>query len=345
LIWPPFGETIPTSAAAPRLSKSRPKESKVELRQLRYFAAAVDHRSISKAAKAVHATQSTLSHQILRLEQELGLQLLDRSAAGVELTAAGKVLKDAADVILNELNRVRLNLRDMRTIEGSLEVVAGVHSFAREVLPGCVARFLKRHPQVELSTEQVMDVQLADRLRERDFGMAIGDDLRRPEEFDFEPLYQEEFVLLVPKDHPLAARSRVRLMDIHRVQVASGGANVPFMSELNDQLSAVGVHPEFVMAMARPADLVDVLERCGISVIITSNVPPPDNAVTVRLEDPIPLRTVGVIRPAGRPASALEDAFVQIVIDELRTSKSFDCTLVPPRRAASARARAEAALQ
>jgi hypothetical protein len=99
------------------------------------------------------------------------------------------------------------------------------------------------------------------------------------------------------------------------------------------------------MAMARPADLVDVLERCGISVIITSNVPPPDNAVTVRLEDPIPLRTVGVIRPAGRPASALEEAFVQIVIDELRTSKSFDCTLVPPRRAPSARARVEAALQ
>jgi DNA-binding transcriptional LysR family regulator len=75
----------------------------VELRQLQYFAAVARHRNFTRAADELYVTQSALSQQVRRLEAELGLELLRRTPAGVELTAAGADLLERADAILAEV--------------------------------------------------------------------------------------------------------------------------------------------------------------------------------------------------------------------------------------------------
>ena len=79
----------------------------MELRQLRYYVAIVDHGSLSRAATVLHVAQPALTQQLRQLEQELGAQLLHRSAQGVLCTDAGKVFYEHAQAILKQVGDAR----------------------------------------------------------------------------------------------------------------------------------------------------------------------------------------------------------------------------------------------
>ncbi|MBR7784395.1 LysR family transcriptional regulator, partial [Undibacterium luofuense] len=75
----------------------------MELRQLRYFVAIVDHGSLSRAARVLHIVQPALTQQIQALEEELGAMLLHRSAQGMQATDAGKLFYEHAQAILKQV--------------------------------------------------------------------------------------------------------------------------------------------------------------------------------------------------------------------------------------------------
>ena len=77
----------------------------MDLRQLEYFAAVARHRNFTRAAEELYVTQPALSQQVRRLERELGLELLTRTSAGVDVTAAGQELLARAESILAEVGR------------------------------------------------------------------------------------------------------------------------------------------------------------------------------------------------------------------------------------------------
>ena len=79
----------------------------MELRQLRYFVAIVEHGSLSRAARVLHVAQPALTQQIQQLEAELGAQLLHRSAQGVLATDAGKIFHEHAQAILKQVGDAR----------------------------------------------------------------------------------------------------------------------------------------------------------------------------------------------------------------------------------------------
>ena len=79
----------------------------VDLRQLEYFAAVARHRHFTRAAEELYVTQPALSQQVRRLERELGLELLTRTSAGVEVTPAGQELLARAEAILADVGRAR----------------------------------------------------------------------------------------------------------------------------------------------------------------------------------------------------------------------------------------------
>ena len=97
----------------------------MELRQLEYFVAVARHASFTRAADALWITQSALSQQVRRLEAELGVALLHRSARGAELTPAGEELLARAEAILGEVDRARAALdRHAGAVRGRVRVAA-----------------------------------------------------------------------------------------------------------------------------------------------------------------------------------------------------------------------------
>ena len=122
----------------------------MELRHLRYFAALAEQLSFTVAAQKVHVTQSTLSHQIRQLEEELGCRLFEREGRRVTMTEAGELF----------LERVRNALREVdegvSTVRFAAEEMTGVvrigatHTFNLHIIPRCVSLFLDRHPSVRV---------------------------------------------------------------------------------------------------------------------------------------------------------------------------------------------------
>src|SRR5688500_17615443 len=97
----------------------------MELRQLRYFVGASEAGSLLKASTTLHVAQPALSLQIASLEHEVGARLFARSSRGVTLTEAGKVFLEHAKVVLADVDRARMAVRDVSAVPSG-DVVVGL---------------------------------------------------------------------------------------------------------------------------------------------------------------------------------------------------------------------------
>jgi LysR family transcriptional activator of glutamate synthase operon len=126
----------------------------VDIRQLRCVDAVARHRHFTRAAEELHVAQSALSHQIQRIERELGTPLFERSSRRVIPTDAGKVIAVRARRVLAELNGAREEIDELRGVRrGRIWIGALLPAGAIDV-PGLLARFSQAHPGVEVGLRE-----------------------------------------------------------------------------------------------------------------------------------------------------------------------------------------------
>src|SRR6266542_4886118 len=123
----------------------------MELRQLRGVEAVARHRHFTRAAEELHVAQSALSHQIRRLEQELGTPLFERTRRRVRTTEAGRSIAARARRVLAEVDGARQEIDELRgVVRGRIWVGALLPAGELDV-PRLLARFSRAHPGVEVS--------------------------------------------------------------------------------------------------------------------------------------------------------------------------------------------------
>ena len=175
----------------------------MELRQLRYFVAIAEDGSFLRAAQRLHVSQPPLSTQIKSLEDELGVQLFERSNRGVVLTAAGAIFFDETRAILARLEHAKREaLRVGRGEIGMLSI--GFVSIADYgILPPALKSFRAHQPLAEVQLHELTtDAQLRElRANRLDLGVGLGP-VDEPD-IDFEQLLQEELIVAAPSGHPV----------------------------------------------------------------------------------------------------------------------------------------------
>jgi len=186
----------------------------VNLRDLRYLVALADHRHFGRAATASFVSQPTLSTQIRKLEEELGVALVERSPRNVLLTEVGREISERARAILRDVDEVRELARRTHDPESGSVRLGMFPTLGPYLLPHVVQRIRARFPRLELLlTEEKTPVllqQLSDgRLDAACLALPIHD-----EQMHAEPLFEEPFVLAVPRGHPLAQRKSLKLADL-----------------------------------------------------------------------------------------------------------------------------------
>jgi DNA-binding transcriptional LysR family regulator len=187
---------------------------RVELRQLRYFVAVAEELHFRRAAERLHIAQASVSQQVRTLEDELGVQLLRRDRRTVALTPAGEaLLTDARDLLAREhhaadraraigageLGRLRLSLT--RSLTGGL---------AGEI----VAAYRKQHPGVVVELGVGNTSLHAEKLREGSLDVAFVRPPLLDPDLEELALAREPLVCVLPSEHPLARRRRIRREDI-----------------------------------------------------------------------------------------------------------------------------------
>ena len=191
----------------------------MNLRDLKYLVALADHKHFGRAAAACYVSQPTLSTQIKKLEDELGVPLVERAPRKVMLTPAGRDAADRARRIVAEVEQMKEAARRSQDPEAGTVRLGLFPTLGPYLLPHVVPRIRARFPHLELLlVEEKSDVLLS-RLREGrlDAGLLalpVTDD-----QLHTEFLFEEPFVLAVPESHPLAQRGSLTLAELSQQQL------------------------------------------------------------------------------------------------------------------------------
>jgi DNA-binding transcriptional LysR family regulator len=191
----------------------------LDLPGLQAFARIAELGSFHQAAEALHLSQSALSRRISKLEQGLGVRLLDRTTRKVRLTAVGRDFLPQARRLVGELEQSLTGLRDMAARGAGQVTLACVPTAALQVLPPVIRDYGVKHPDNRI---RILDVHAHEVLQavlggEAEFGLTLsGVDAR---EIETEALFDDPFVLACRAEHPLAKKKTVKWADLdgHRV--------------------------------------------------------------------------------------------------------------------------------
>jgi LysR family cyn operon transcriptional activator len=286
----------------------------MELRHLRYFVALAEEASFTRAARKMHVTQSTLSHQIRHMEDELGQRLFDRLGRRIVITEAGEALLQNATRALREVDE---GLRRIRSapdrLTGTLRIGA-THTFNVKVIPDCLAAFLREHASMSVVVREMFATDIVALVESGELDVGITYDPHRSGSLEFEPLYAEEMVLAVGAVHPYATRRRLRMVELHRQPMILPTRHSSTRRIIDAAFAAVGAEPEIVAEMDSLIATIELVRRTGVGSIV-SRLAAPDarDLRIVALESPTPVRTPGVLTRSGQPASPALRAFIAIL--------------------------------
>jgi len=195
----------------------------MELRQLRYLVALADEQHFTRAAAREHIAQPALSQQIRRLEQEVGLALVERTTRKVTVTEAGKTLVARARRILSEVDAAKAEMQALAGVRAGHVSVGTMHTMGPVDVSHALAVFHERHPAVELTVREQSSEELAEMLRDDVLDLAFLSVTERIETqgLVLRQLVSEELVAVLPHDHPLATRKRLRMAELADEQFVS----------------------------------------------------------------------------------------------------------------------------
>lgn len=294
----------------------------MELRHLRYFVALAECLNFTRAAERVHITQSTLSHQIRQLEEEIGELLFERVGKRVLITEQGELFLGYAAKALKEVDQGLGALKESsQGLTGKLRI-GSTHTFNQGFIPECIATLLLRHPTVKVVANEFTADDIGDRLASGMLDLGISYRPTTVGDLWFEPLYNEQMVLVVAPQHPLAGRKRIRLVELHRQPLVLLPETFATRTMLDECFRACDAEPLVVVEMNTLAPMLALVERTQIGAIVSENaVRERATLCAIPLESPTPMRTPGILWKRDVDKTAPMRAFASIVRAIARSSR------------------------
>jgi LysR family hydrogen peroxide-inducible transcriptional activator len=193
--------------------------------QLQYVLAVAEHKNFTLAAEKCFVTQPTLSMQIQKVEEELGIQIFDRTKKPIQLTEIGQKIVTQAKSIVNEADRIKDIVDQQKGFIGGEFRLGIIPTVTPTLLPMFLNNFIKKYPKVNLIIEELNTYELIDKLNNGHLDAAIAVTPLEEEKIKEVVLYYEPFVAYVPENHRLFAKSEITVddLDINEILLLQDG--------------------------------------------------------------------------------------------------------------------------
>jgi DNA-binding transcriptional LysR family regulator len=270
-------------------------QSDMELRQLRYVEAVARHRHFTRAADELHVAQSALSHQIRRLEAELGTDLFTRNSRSVAVTEAGVAVAARARGVLNQVDGLRQEVDELRgLVRGELGVGATLPAGQIDV-PSVLVRFSEAYPGIEVELQEGTAGDMMGYLLEGRIDVAFSLLANEPPpEVAVELLGEEEIVAAFPAGEG-PDRERVTAAELSRHTLITPRSGSAIKQAVDELFARAGKTMEVSLESGDP-----FLLRCLVSAGFGAAILP--TSLTRREGPPIDVRG---LRPAARVPATL----------------------------------------
>jgi len=274
----------------------------MELDLFKSFVAVAEARSFSRAARAMHSTQPTLSRQIARLENELGTRLFERYGRHVECTLTGQVLLPLARAIISRTEEILTLTREQGSIGSGTVRFGAVGNVMAILLTPILASFFAVYPRVTVDLIEADDARLEDSVVSGELDCAVitpWGSTRAPTQH----LLTEEILLIMPRDHPLAREGSVSLNKLADESVLLPRAGMNAGNVTADAFRRAGVEPR-ISRRANYPELTKSLVKSGLGVApmpkMLATPETLDGLVAVPFEKPL-YRDLKLVFPRDRP--------------------------------------------
>lgn len=287
----------------------------MEIRQLRYFLAVAQMGNFTRAAERCHISQPSLSQQIQNLESELGEPLFLRKPGGVELTHAGRNLRDRAASVVEEADGILEEFAEKgRPLSGAVRLGV-IPTVGPYFLPGLLMKFRAEHPDVGFQIREAETAELVQAVSSEDIELAIVSDVTKAagagRSVHLEDLYDEALYLAVPEGHALAGSKAVALADVPPEEVMHLRAG-HCLRDQTVEVCPTGTDETGVECEQLATLLAFVAGGQGIAVVPHSAL---DEArakkVVIVSLDPEPRRSIKVMKRRGKALSHAGKRFLE----------------------------------
>lgn len=291
----------------------------MELRHLRYFEAVARHSHVTRAAAELHIAQPALSKQISQLEQELGVALFDRVGRNVRLTEAGEALLPHARAVMAQVEAGRAEMAERVGLRRGRATVGTPPTVGTQLLPPVLAAFNRAYPGIELRLHEAGVQTLLDLLETGLTDVAVVTLPVDDEQLTVTPLFSEEMVVAVWREHPLAQCERVTMRELqHEPWVLS-----PENYELREAALSACAAADFTPRVVLDGGETDTLLRfvaagIGVALVPRLAVQGIDDLVALPVADQTLSRTLGLVWRGDRPASPAARALREFLVTQLR---------------------------
>jgi DNA-binding transcriptional LysR family regulator len=213
----------------------------VNLDQLRIFRAVAQSRSFTRAAEIVHLTQPGISKHIKQMEAYFGVRLFDRTGKKVALTQAGEILFEATQEIMATIDIAERRINDLKGLRGGRLRVGSSFPVGVYILPRVLAKFRKRYPGVELALEIMISDAVGPKLLANEIDLGLVSSEPRDPRLTARPFFTDELVVIVPRSHPWAAKTRLHVEDLAGETYIFAARGAGTRTVMEERLRAKGI--------------------------------------------------------------------------------------------------------
>ncbi|WKX70802.1 LysR family transcriptional regulator [Streptomyces sp. XD-27] len=282
--------------------------------RLAQFAAVARHEHVTRAAQELGVPQSTLSRAMARLEQDLGVALFARRGRAVALTPAGRTFLLSTERALAEVERAAESVRADADPAGGKVAFGFLHTLGTETVPGLIRAFRVEHPRVRFQLVQNYGEAMIDRLRAGELDLCLTSPVPDAPDLVARRLDEQRLRLVVPDDHRLARRKRVRLAEASAelfVTLEPGFG----LRRITDALCAEAGFTPRVAFEGEEAETLRGLVAAGLGVAL---LPPPavprPGVAELTVTAPRAVREIGVAWLEGHPDTPPVAAFKRFLL-------------------------------
>ena len=311
---------------------------KMTITQLQYVLAVAEHKNFTLAAEKCFVTQPTLSMQIQKIEEELGIQIFDRTKKPIQLTEIGQKIVNQSKNIVNEANRIQDIVDQQKGFIGGEFRLGIIPTVMPTLLPMFLNNFIKKYPKVNLIIEELNTDEIIVRLKNGHLDAAIAATPLEEEKIKEVVLFYEPFVAYIPESHAVFDKKEIEVSDLNLDEILllqdghcfrDGILNLCKNNPGNSDKFNFHIESGSFETLIKLAD--EGLGTTLLPYLHTLDLKEKDKAKLKHFKDPKPAREVSLIYPKNELKIHIIDALRNVISGVVRGAIAFqDIEIISP---------------
>lgn len=239
------------------------------IEQIQYFLKVVECNSFSEAAEELYTTQSSVSKHIRSLEQDLNVQLFDRSSRRIRLTEAGNIILSDAQKMYETYEHMSKSIIDYRNDENDTITIASIPVMAQYDITGLIANFESLNSNVHLAIQELEGIEILSMLEKQEIDFAFFRLEHLDKSYDRIPLFQDQLAAIIPACHPLSNCESISLKNLSLENFLLLNKGTLLFDQICDACHLAGFDPRITYTGTRIENILELVgKQRGISLMM-----------------------------------------------------------------------------